>query len=118
MIIKLFVTFIESIGRPEERDRIGDVDSNGNFEFTARVPHGIEPGIIDFHQCSGGDVLAQIKTQSLENLESSSAIALRRFDSFRLKLWIVGLFESRVRRLGKGVKASRKGTVVFTDSLD
>ena len=50
MIVQLLVTFVEAVGRSEERDRVGDVNCDRHVELPARIPHGIEARIVDLHQ--------------------------------------------------------------------
>src|SRR5207237_790277 len=94
VVVEFFVAFIETVGRREECNRIGNVNRDRNIELTASVQHGVESGIVDLHQSARGDVLSKIKAQSFENLQTAGAAAMGLLDRLSLKLRIIGLLES------------------------
>src|ERR1035438_8390186 len=73
MIVQLLVTLVEPIGGSEEGNRVGDVNRDGHVQLPARIPHWIEPSIVDLHQLSLGDAIPQVKAERLEDLEPSGS---------------------------------------------
>ena len=82
-----------------------------------RIPHRVEAAIINLHQRSRRDVLPQVKAERFEKFQASRSIPMCPFNRLPLKLRIIRLLESRIRRLGESIKATRIGLVVFRDSL-
>src|SRR5215471_4870383 len=86
MVVELLVSLVESVGGCEERDGIGNVNGHRHIQLATGVPHGIKTRIINLDQGAGGDVLTQIKTERLQNLEPPRPVAVRRLDRRRLNL--------------------------------
>ena len=91
MVVQLLVALVEAIRRQEERDRIGNVNGHRQVERRARLPHRIEPRVVDLHESSRRSALAQVEAERLQHLQSASAGPRGPFDLGRLEL--------RVRRL-------------------
>src|SRR6185369_14939878 len=79
MRVELFVAFVEAIGRQEKCFRIRNVNGNGHIERAGRFPHCVESFVVDLHKRTGGYIFAQVKTESLENLETARACLFRSF---------------------------------------
>ena len=74
MIIQFFIALVEAVSRGEERNRIGDMNGDRHAELPARVPHRIEARVVDLSpSLPDGDVLAQEKSQRLQNLQTARA---------------------------------------------
>ena len=65
MPAQFLVAFIVAIGRQEERFGIRGVDEHRQVVRRARFPHRIETAVIDLHQWSTCNLLAQIETKGL-----------------------------------------------------
>ncbi len=91
MIAQFLVPLVESVGRSEEGNRVGDMNCDWHIQLSAGVPHRVEPGIVDLYQPPGGKVLSQIEAQRLQDLETTSSIAVSLFDRLSLQLRIVRL---------------------------
>src|SRR5215469_14197920 len=113
MVVELLVTLVEAIGRCEERDRIGNVNGNRNIQLATGIKHGIESGIINLNQRAGGNVLPQIETECLQNLEPTRSVSVCFGDRLRLNLGIIGLLEFGVARFRECVEPAGMGFVVL-----
>src|SRR5215469_3196236 len=112
MIAEFLVALIESIDGPEEGDRVRDMDSDGNAQAAANIPHGIKTRVIYRDELPGSNVLPQIEPERLQNLQAACAIAMSFFDCLGLNLRIASLQQPLIARLSEGVKAAGMGCVV------
>ena len=65
MRTQLLIPFIEAIRGQKECLGIRDVNGHRHAMSAGRFPHRIEAGVINFHQGSTRNLLAQIKTKRL-----------------------------------------------------
>src|SRR5450755_669875 len=117
MVVQFLVPLVKAVRRGKECNRIRDMNGHGEVELAAGIPHGIEPGIVDLHERARGDAFAKVKAESLKNLQTSRAVAMRLLDRPRLHLWIVRLLKSRVRRFGKSIETSLMRTIIVRDGF-
>src|SRR5581483_2926356 len=117
MIIELLEAFIEPIGRSEKRQRVGYVNRYRDIQLATGIPHGIESGVINLYQCARGNIFAEIKAESFENLQAPCALMLSLFDGVSLNLRVFGFLPAFVAGLGEAVKAFREGSIVFADDV-
>ena len=80
MVIQLFISLVEAVSGSEESDGIGNMNGHGHVELSARVPHGIEAGIVNLHQRAFRNIFAKIEPQSLQNLQAAGAVAVGLLD--------------------------------------
>ena len=90
MIVQLFKSLVEPIRRQKECLRIGNMDRNRHFERSARVPHRIEPTVIDLHQRTFRDPLPQVKTKGLQHLKTARSCFLGALNGIALDFSILG----------------------------
>ena len=56
------------------------------IQLSASIPHGIETRVVNLHERSRRDVLAQIKSESFEDFQAARAVAVRLLNRLRLQL--------------------------------
>src|SRR5260370_17482896 len=86
MIIQFFEAFVETVDGQKESFRIRNVYRHRNTQRPARFPHGVEPFVIHFHEWTGRDFLAQVKSQRFKNLQSACAHSVGANNLIRLEL--------------------------------
>src|ERR1051325_5207347 len=89
MRAQLFIAFIKTVCRQEERIGIRNVNCDRHIQSAGSFPHLIEPFVVDFHQRTGCDVFAKIESKSLEYFQSTRSGFLCCFELFSLKPGIV-----------------------------
>src|ERR1051325_806340 len=89
MCAQLFITFIETICRQEERIGIRNMNCDRHIQSAGRFPHLIEPFVVDFHQWTCGYVFAQIESKSLKYFQSTRSGSFSCLELFSLKPGIV-----------------------------
>ena len=108
MIVQLFVALVEAVRRSKERNRVRNVNGHRNIELCTGIPHGIKACVVNSHEGPGCDVLPQVESERLQNLQPTCSVTMRLLDGLGLQLWIV----PRVRGLGKGVEPSGISAVI------
>src|SRR5450432_141786 len=117
MIVQLLITLVEAVGWQEECDRIRNMNCYWKIELAARIPHGIKTWVVNLYQRTRRYVLAEIKSERLENFQSARAIAMRTLDGLCLQLRVIRFFEAGIGGLSESVKTAGIGTVVFSDGF-
>ena len=117
VIVQLLVALVEAIGRQEKGDRVGDMDGHRHVQLAARLPHGIEAGIVDGDEFAGGDVLSQIQSESFEDLQTPGTGSLGIGDGIGLDPGIARLQEPVVAGFGEGQESAGMRLVVACNGL-
>src|ERR1700676_5395821 len=73
MAIQFLATFAEAIDGKKESFGIRNVNRHRHPQRTTRLPHCVESWIVNFYQCSLGNLLAQIKPERLQDFYSTCA---------------------------------------------
>src|SRR5579864_4032939 len=117
MVIEFLVPFVEAISRREERNRIRNVNGNRHIQLAARVPHRVETRVIDSYQFAGCDVLSQIETERLQDLQAFASCAVCTFDGVRLNTRIIRLKKFLITGFGEAEETARIRLIIFRDHL-
>jgi hypothetical protein len=81
------------------------VNGYGHVQLATGVPHGIESRIIDLYEYAGSNIFPEVKTESLQNLQTPCTLPMGLLDGLRLKLRIVRFLPAFVAGLGKRIEA-------------
>ena len=117
MVVQLFEALVETVGGQEERRGVGDVDSNRHVQRGASFPHGVEARVVDLYQCAGGDVLAQVEAEGLQDLQAAGSVAMGGLQLIGLRSRVAGFVRPAPHRLGKGEETAGIGSVVAAYGL-
>src|ERR1700679_893703 len=117
MMAEFLIAFVEAVRGREERNRIRNVNGDRYPELPAGLPHGIESWIVDPDQVAGVDVLAEVKSQGLQNLQPPCTLPMCPLNRIGLQLWVVGLLQPFITGFGEGIKASGMGPVVLLNHI-
>ena len=84
MLVQLLPSLVGRVERPEERDRVGDMDGDRQTELAGRGPERIEAGVLDRDEPAGR--VARPEPEQLPDLQPAGAVAGRRAEPAGLLL--------------------------------
>src|SRR5215475_7619718 len=117
MIVQLFESLVETVGRQEEGLGIGNMYRYGHAERSARLPHRIKPPIVYFYQRTFGHLLPQIQAERLEDLKASCSCFFRALHGLRLHPPVVGTMALIPQRFSEGYETLRVGLLESRNRL-
>src|SRR4030095_590765 len=93
------------------------MDRDRQVQCSASVPHWIKARIVHLDERTGGEVLAQIESQGLQDLQSPRTCLFRTRDFVRWGLWVICVMAAAPQWFGKGQETSRIRLVVSLDAF-
>ena len=117
VVVQLFVALVVFVGRSKKSNGIRNVDGDRHPQLAAGIPHRIESRVVDLDELAGGDTLAQIQAESLQDLKPPRPLAPSLFDGLRLERRVTRLQKTVVARFSKRIEPSGKSSIVTRDRI-